>query len=397
MLTVSDLNRKAKLLLEGSFNPVWVEGEITNFKHHSSGHMYFTLKDARAQLAAVMFAGANAALAFRPGDGQRVVARGRLTLYEVRGQYQLVAENLYPAGEGALWLKFEALRDSLKQEGLFDLDRKQPLPSFPQRVGVISSPTGAAIHDILNVLGRRAPHVTALVRPTRVQGDSSAEDVAAAIKDLTDHGSVDLLIIARGGGSLEDLWAFNEEVVVRAVAACPLPTISAVGHETDVTLCDLVADVRAPTPSAAAELAVPERDSFRQLVDDQTIFLETLVVRRLADMRRQLEVVEDRHGLHQPLARIARRFEILHERGLRLDQGILRLLKGKGLLATAWTDRLSVADPENILKRGYIMVSRKADGQAVTRKRQVVEGEELLLRFTDGTVGAVANERVASS
>jgi exodeoxyribonuclease VII large subunit len=230
-----------------------------------------------------------------------------------------------------------------------------------------------------------------------VQGDGSAEEVAAAVKELTDHGAVDLLIIARGGGSLEDLWAFNEEVVVRAVAACPLPTISAVGHETDVTLCDLVADVRAPTPSAAAELAVPERDSYRQLVDDQTNFLETLVARRLADWHRRLEVVEHRHRLHQPLARIASRFEILHERRLRLDQGILRLLNGKDVLATAWIDRLNAADPENILRRGYIMVSRKANGEAVTRRKQVVKGEELLLRFTDGTVGAVAREGVASS
>lgn len=392
VLSVSDLNRQARQLLEGAFGRIMVEGEISNFKHHSSGHMYFSLKDSQAQLPMVMFASANAGLTFRPRDGQHVLAQGRLTLYEVRGQYQLVADNLYPAGEGALWLKFEALRERLRSEGIFEPARKQALPTFPLTVGLITSPTGAAVHDLLNVLRRRSPQVTALLRPTLVQGALAAADIVAAIAEQVAHGAADLLILARGGGSLEDLWPFNEEEVVRAVAACPLPVISAIGHETDMTLCDLAADVRAPTPSAAAELAVPEREGYLQLLDEQTQLLEAHLRRRLAELGRQVRSLENQYVLRQPLRPIEIYRQTARDHQGRLDRAMTHLFHSFRQRTKAAQSLLEAADPQRPLERGYALVSREASGELVARKRELRSGELLQIRFADGTAPARAGE-----
>ena len=270
-LTVSELTESIRKAIEARFASVWVEGEISNFKAHSSGHWYFTIKDEGAQLRAKCFRSANSRIRFRPKDGLHVRARGRLTVYDVRGEYELIVEALDPVGAGALQVAFEQLRDRLQAEGLFSRDLKRPLPVFPGRVGVVTSPTGAAIRDILNVISRRTRTVHVLFSPARVQGDGAGSDIARAIRLLNDHHQrarregrnkdlVDVLIVGRGGGSTEDLWAFNQEEVARAIRASAIPVISAVGHETDFTIADFVADFRAPTPSAAAEIVAARED-----------------------------------------------------------------------------------------------------------------------------------------
>src|SRR5258705_96762 len=270
-LTVSELTESVRKAIEAHFSTVWVEGEISNFKAHSSGHWYFTIKDEGAQLRAKCFRSANTRIRFRPKDGLHVRARGRLTVYEARGDYELIVEALDPVGAGALQIAFEQLRDRLQAEGLFSRELKRPLPVFPGRVGVVTSPTGAAIRDILNVISRRTRTVHVLFSPARVQGDGAGPDIARAIKLLNDHHErarregrtqdlVDVLIVGRGGGSTEDLWAFNQEEVARAIRKSAIPVISAVGHETDFTIADFAADVRAATPSAAAEIVAARED-----------------------------------------------------------------------------------------------------------------------------------------
>ncbi|MHB8835605.1 MAG: exodeoxyribonuclease VII large subunit, partial [Candidatus Methylomirabilia bacterium] len=259
--TVSELNRAAGELLEEAFPRIWVEGEISNWKLYGSGHAYFSLKDDGGQIAAVLFRAAAKNFRFEPRDGLAVLAAGRVSLYGQRGQYQLIVDELEPRGKGALQLAFEQLKEKLQKEGLFDAQRKRPLPTLPRTVGVVTSPTGAVIRDIITVLGRRFANVRVLLNPVRVQGEGAGAEIAAAITELALRGDVDVLIVGRGGGSMEDLWAFNEESVARAIAASTVPVISAVGHETDFTIADFVADLRAPTPSAAAELVVQSKEA----------------------------------------------------------------------------------------------------------------------------------------
>lgn len=385
VLTVSELNRQAKLLLEGQLSLVWIEGEISDFRHHSSGHMYFALKDDRSQISVVMFAGTNAALPFKPANGQKVLARGNVTLYEPRGQYQLVAQNLYPAGAGELWLQFEALKEQLRVEGLFDAQRKRPLPGFPRRIGVITSPTGAAVQDIINVVARRAPHMTLVVRPTLVQGEDAPADLVAALKEFEDWGAVELVIVARGGGSLEDLWAFNTEVVVRAVADCALPVVSAVGHETDITLCDLAADVRAPTPSAAAELVAVEREGYLQYLDDRLVALEAALGRVLRELRRQLDQVRQRHVFRQPRVNVSLQRERLSGQLARLGLLVRHTFGNHQELLRVPEARLAALDPRRVLERGYALVTDGASGQLVTRREQLRLKQPLGVTFADGS------------
>ncbi len=384
VLTVSELNRQAKRLLEGRFTPVWIEGEISDFVHHTSGHMYFTLKDDSSQIAVVMFAGVNSALPFRPANGQQVLARGNVTLYAPRGQYQLVAENLYPAGAGELWLQLEALKERLRAEGLFDPDRKQPLPTFARRIGVITSPTGAAVQDIINVVGRRAPHTSLVIRPTLVQGDRAQADLVAALEDFGAWGQVDVVIIARGGGSLEDLWPFNGEELVRAVVACPLPTVSAVGHETDTTLCDLAADVRAPTPSAAAELVAVDRAGYLQYLDERLVALEGVMERKFRNLHRELELARERYAFRLPLVQIDRQRERLSRQAVQLGHLAQQFLSHQRELLSGPAARLAALDPRQVLDRGFALVTDQATGQVVTRQHQLRQRQGLDLQFADG-------------
>ena len=334
VLTVSQLNGRARLLLEDVFAQVWVEGEISNLARPASGHIYFTLKDKNAQIRCALFRQNAARVRQALRDGLAVKVRGKVSLFEGRGDYQLILDSLEPAGDGALRLAFEALKEKLAAEGLFDATSKRTLPAHPQRIGIVSSPTGAVIRDIISVFRRRAPHVALTLVPTAVQGREATPQIVRAI-ELADRGGFDALILARGGGSLEDLWCFNEEAIARAVAACQTPIVSAVGHETDVSIADFVADVRAPTPSAAAELLAPSSTDIRQ---------------RLASLRQRL-LLRMREHLHREGSRLdglTRRLrhpgERLQQQAQRIDDLEQRLLRGIDRRLCAGQERLARLD-----------------------------------------------------
>jgi exodeoxyribonuclease VII large subunit len=305
--SVSQLTDRIRTVLEERFFEVWVEGEISNCFVAKTGHMYFTLKDTQAQIKAVMFRSAIRYLRFKPQDGLRVVARGRLTVYDPKGEYQIVCEHLEPEGLGARQLAFDQLKERLAREGLFDPRRKRALPALPRKIGVVTSLDGAAVRDIIKVLRRRYANAHIVIRPTRVQGEGAALEIARAMAAIGKVKGVDVVIVGRGGGSIEDLWAFNEEVVARAIAGCPLPTISAVGHETDVTIADFVADMRAPTPSAAAEIVVARKDDFCARIDRLAHRADTLMQGRLHRIRARIGTIESRPGYAGFATRIAMR------------------------------------------------------------------------------------------
>jgi exodeoxyribonuclease VII large subunit len=338
ILTVSQLTAEVKSFLERKFEHLWVEGEISNLRIPSSGHLYCTLKDESAQIRAVMFRMQNRLLKFRPEDGLQVVGYGRLTVYEPRGEYQLVLDHLEPKGLGALQLAFEQLKEKLSREGLFDPARKRPLPSLPQKIGIVTSPTGAAIRDILQIIDRRFPNLHILIYPVRVQGAGAGEEIARAVDELGRTPGLDVMIVGRGGGSLEDLWAFNEEAVARAIFRSPVPVVSAVGHEIDFTIADFVADLRAPTPSAAAELVVGNKaelartlesldwrlaQTARTLLESRRERLSSLI-HRLADPRKSL--ADQRLRLEDLASRLA----VSVQQGLRQRADLLRM-RSQGL------------------------------------------------------------------
>ena len=351
--SVSALTAEVKAVLEDGFSAIWVEGELSNFKHHTSGHMYFTLKDAQAQIRGVMFRGSNRFLRFQPTDGLAVLVFGTITVYERRGEYQIAALRMEPKGVGALQLAFEQLKVRLEAEGLFAAARKRPIPRLPRKVGIITSPTGAVIRDMLTILGRRFPGLAVLIHPVQVQGEGAAPEIAAAIARMGRRPDLDVLIVGRGGGSLEDLWAFNEEVVARAIAACPIPVISAVGHETDVTIADYVADLRAPTPSAAAELVVAQRDELTQRVDELLARAEAEMASLLAHRRDRVRMLGRHLLLLSPVAQFGRQTERLQGLRRRLsawwDLTALRRRERLGGLA----GKLESLSPLQILARGY--------------------------------------------
>ncbi|HEV2385766.1 MAG TPA: exodeoxyribonuclease VII large subunit [Candidatus Acidoferrales bacterium] len=316
--TVSELTARIRELLEGEFPDLWVEGEISNFREAQSGHLYFTLKDERAQARCVCFRNEARLLKFRPEDGLKVTVRGGVSVYEARGEYQIYVQHIEPAGLGALQLAFDQLKRRLEAEGLFDPARKKPLPLLPRRIGLVTSPAGAAVRDVLRVLRRRFPNAHVILYPVRVQGEGAAREIVEAIKYFTRKRLADVLILARGGGSLEDLWAFNEEIVARAIAASVVPIITGIGHETDFTIADFVADLRAPTPSAAAEIVVRSRDEFDRHVAEQS--------RRLAERMRYL-LLDRRHRVQQMLAhRAFRRLpDLVRQRRQQADELALQL------------------------------------------------------------------------
>ncbi|MES0362478.1 MAG: exodeoxyribonuclease VII large subunit [Desulfobacteria bacterium] len=317
--TISELTHSIKSLLETKFPFVWVVGEISNFHTPVSGHLYFSLKDPGAQISAVMFRGQNRNLRFRPEDGLSVIAMGRINVYEPKGIYQIIIEYLEPEGIGVLALAFEQLKARLSAEGLFDEEHKQPVPFLPRRIAVITSPTGAVIRDILNVIGRRYPNVVIEIVPVRVQGEQAAEEIAEALYFLNEQDNAEVIVVARGGGSLEDLQAFNSELVARAIVSSHIPVVSAVGHETDFTIADFTADLRAPTPSAAAELIVPVKDELVRLIQGITGTLRTSMTQRLRLLRERNIRVSER--LVHPQRQIA-------DHRLRLDDALERIVRG---------------------------------------------------------------------
>ena len=355
-ISVSELTSKLKDLIESNFSNIWIQGEISNFKHHSSGHMYFTLKDQGAELRCVMFRGFNQGIHFKPEDGMDVILQGKITIYEPRGQYQLMVQNMEPAGIGTLFLAFEALKKQLQSEGLFDNSLKKQLPQYPKKVGIVTSETGAAYKDMVQVLNRRAPYLDIVLRPTLVQGINAANDIVKAIKELASIENIDVLIVGRGGGSLEDLWAFNEEEVARVIVACKVPIISAVGHETDVTISDMVADLRAPTPSAAAEIVALSVNDLKQKINEQTNTLIKQFQFKLNKIWQTFDHLSERHIVQKPQNIIERQKEKLNTiyNGLMLKMNhLLAISKTKSI---AINKELNILNPSDILKRGYSII-----------------------------------------
>src|SRR5690606_35135468 len=347
VLTVSQLNARARRLLEEVFPQVWVEGELSNLARPSSGHMYFTLKDSGAQVRCALFRQNAARVRMDLRDGLLVRARGRVSLYEGRGDYQMILDTLEPAGDGALRQAFEALKLKLQNEGLFAAERKRPLPSHPARIGVITSPSGAAVRDIISVFGRRAPFIELIISPTAVQGREAAPQIVRAL-ERADGAGFDALIIARGGGSLEDLWPFNEEIVARAVAACRTPIVSAIGHETDVSICDFVADMRAPTPSAAAELLSPDTQALLLQLQRGQRQLQQCMKVRLARERLRLDNLRQR--LRHPGERLAQQSQRLDELDMRLQRAWQQRLEQRRQQLLNLRGRLQHQHPERLLR-----------------------------------------------
>ncbi len=358
--TVSELNRAIREFLEQSFYPFWLRGEISNLTIHRSGHVYLSLKDAHSQVSAVQFRGAAAARQLQLRDGLEVEAWGRLTVYEPRGAYQFLIERLRPCGEGALQQRFEELKRRLRAEGLFDDDRKRPIPALPRCVGVVTSPEGAAIRDFLQILGRRFANTHVRIVPAAVQGQTAAAEIAAGIRYLDQTRACDVIIVTRGGGSLEDLWPFNEEVVARAIAAAELPVISAVGHEVDFTIADFVADLRVPTPSAAAELVTAKKSELVERVENSRRRLRSALELRLGELRRRVERAARHPVFREPghLVRVCQ--QRVDELAHRLGRAQSRLFERRQTQLERLRGRLQALDPKAVLRRGYAVLLNNA-------------------------------------
>lgn len=384
--TVSQINEYIKQILDKNviLNNVWVKGELSNFKLHYSGHIYTTLKDEGGVLKAVMFKGAASRLAFAPQDGMKVVARGRVGVYENGGVYQLYIEEMIPDGVGELFIAYEQLKAKLQSEGLFDERYKKPIPRFPSRVGVITAPTGAAVRDIINVITRRYPLAQITLYPAQVQGTGSAQSVAAGIEYFNETNSADTIIAGRGGGSIEDLWAFNEEIVARAIFNSKIPIISAVGHETDFTIADFVADLRAPTPSAAAEIAVPSIAELAAAIESDKSRLMQAQISRLRNLQLKINSLK----LKTPQ-------EIINDNSQRLDNLThrmensfkLTLMQKKKLLGEQ-SGKLNALSPLNTLSRGYA-IPVKEDGTVIRSVGDTKKGDEFTLKLKDGDTKAM--------
>ena len=428
-ITVSQLNRQVKTLLEQGVGRLWVEGEISNMARPASGHLYFRLKDESAQISAAFFRNRQRGPTHTFKNGDHVLAYGQVSLYEARGDYQLIVEQIEAAGEGVLQRRYEALKKKLATEGLFDEDRKQAIPPLPRRVGVITSPSGAAVRDVLSVLRRRFPFVPVVIYPAAVQGDAAPGELIAALQAAIRRDECDVLILTRGGGSLEDLWAFNDEQLARAIAECPLPVVSAVGHEVDFTIADFVADVRAPTPSGAAELVVPDRNDWLRAIDSIGTRIARQGRRTLENRAQALDWLSRRLVTASPAARVARQQDKLRENlgrlaaamrrelhahngnlftlnrallqvspAVRVQRAISRVNDLRNRLAVAGRNRVANADhrlrvaaraldavsPLATLDRGYAIVTDAATGKALTRASEVKEGDDIRTRLAQG-------------
>ncbi len=386
-LSVSALTRQIKEILEGSFSQLWVEGEISNFVHHTSGHMYFTLKDDEAEIRCVMFKGNNQFMRFNPENGMKVLLNGRVTVYAPRGQYQLMVTRLEPAGLGTLFLAFEALKKELATEGLFAVEFKKPLPKIPTTIGLITSKTGAAVQDMLQILRRRAPYVELVLRPTLVQGDEAAADIVEALREMDKSGNVDLIILSRGGGSLEDLWPFNEEKVARAIFDSKTPIISAVGHETDVTIADMVADLRAPTPSAAAELAAPSIAELSQLINTVEEKMGSLLSYKLEHCWQKMDHLQDRFVMQRPDVFINRMTDFNAHLSAALKQSIMMKLQSHTGKLDKLQAELSVLNPKSILDRGYAIATAES-GKIIHSPKELKSGSLFNVQLSRGIMAA---------
>lgn len=387
-ITISELTAQIKNLLEGNFQQVWVSGEISNFKHHYSGHMYFTLKDDSAEIKVVMFKGFNQYLRFKPEDGMQVLANGRLSVYEQRGQYQLILRQLEPSGIGTLYLAYEALKKQLAQEGLFDIDMKQELPEYPKIVGVITSESGAAVKDIFQIMERRAPFVDIVLRATKVQGEGAALDIVQAIEEFNEYKDVDVIIMGRGGGSLEDLWSFNEEIVARAISNSAIPIISAVGHETDYSISDMVADKYVSTPSAAAEIVSPSVGEIKDIIGKQQMWLESYLKYLIERKWQNVDELISRHSRQQPQKIIALQQSELEKLSSRFTNSILQNQKILSMKLGSLSEKLLTLSPTAILERGYSVAFTLPERQIIKSSKDIEKGQEFELLTSKGSLTA---------
>ncbi|HBU70267.1 MAG TPA: exodeoxyribonuclease VII large subunit [Elusimicrobia bacterium] len=387
--SVSELNREIKAVLEDTHPDIWLEGEVSNFKVYSSGHMYFSLKDAEAQISAVIFQGVNRFFKFKLEDGLKILARGKVSAYPKRGEYQLIISSAEPAGKGALQLAFEQLKAKLEKEGLFDKARKRPIPALPGKIGIVTSSTGAAIRDILTIINRRFANVEILLYPVRVQGDEAKFDIVEAIEYLNArHPELDVLLVGRGGGSYEDLWAFNEEMVARAIAASKIPIISCVGHEIDFTIADFVADLRAPTPSAAAELVVKNKTELADRINKLGQMITNIITHRLSSLEEKIKYLSQSRALTRPQ-------EIFEERIQEVDDLFNRLnnaskLKVENLerdLKLAG-EKLELLSPLGVLARGYAIAWTQPANTIIKNTSQINLKDKIRLRLGHGELTA---------
>ena len=394
-LSVTQLNEYIKMLLDGNpvLSDVLVRGEISNFTNHRTGHFYFSLKDESGAVKAVMFKAYACRLPFMPEDGMRVTVHGRVSSFVRDGQYQIYVDDIQPDGVGSLYIAFEQLKRRLEEEGLFDKERKRPIPRLPRRIGIVTSPTGAAIRDMINVLGRRFPYAEIVLYPALVQGTGAAASIIEGIKYFNDTRSVDVLIVGRGGGSMEDLWAFNDERLARWVAASEIPIISAVGHETDFTICDFAASLRAPTPSAAAELAVPDTDDIKRRLENVNIRNRNTIQNNLSRARQRLQSISKIGALSSP-------DRLLDERRMNLLYGSEKLQRqaeeilSKGRVRFAGVaEKLGALNPLGIISRGYSAVTTDA-GEVIRSVTQLESGDMVKVRFSDGYAEAEVKRSV---
>lgn len=439
-ISVSQLNRRVKTLIEQGMARLWVEGEISNLSRPASGHIYLSLKDDTAQVSAAWFRQRQRGPAAGFKNGDRVLAYGRVSIYEARGNYQLIIEQMEPAGEGVLKRRFDALKLKLANEGLFDEDRKQTLPELPQRIGVITSPTGAAIRDILSILSRRFPAVPVIIYPAAVQGDAAPNELIAALETAVRRNECDVLIMGRGGGSLEDLWAFNDEQLARAICACPLPLVSAVGHEVDFTIADFVADLRAPTPSGAAEIVVPDQSEWLHRINELTARIARVGQRTLEDRAQELDWLGRRLAAGSPAATLARqrdrsreysgrlaaaiRQQLLEQKNdlqkigadivklspaVSVQRSIGKLNQLRQRLAAATRDKMSdtahriellgralnSVSPLATLDRGYAIVNREDTGTLLTNAANIEPGEDIRAQLSRGEIIATVRKLIS--
>lgn len=386
--SVNELNSYVKRILDNDENlkHIFVTGEISNYKAHYSGHLYMTIKDESASVKAVMFAGNASRLRFRPENGMKVLIFGTVSLFPRDGSYQLYISDMQPDGMGALSVAFEQLKKNLAAEGLFSDSYKKLIPKFPKRIGVITSETGAAVQDIFNVLSRRFPSAEVVLRPTQVQGDGAAQDIAKAIYLFNEYNAADVLIVGRGGGSIEDLWAFNEEIVARAVFASEIPVISAVGHETDYTICDFVADLRAPTPSAAAELAVPDRLELKSELISYKQHILNLTKNKLDKERSKLLAIEKSGALRDPVTKLNENRRELLYLSERITNLTVSAVDGNKMKYAALAGKLNALSPLGVISRGYALAERH--GKVVTKVKDISVNDEISVRLSDGTLKA---------
>lgn len=384
-VSVTQLTGYIKLLLDRDeiLSQTCVRGELSNYKIHSSGHHYFTLKDEGAVISCVLFRSDAMRLRFRPESGMKVILTGRVSLFPRSGQYQLYVSHMQPDGAGDLAVAFEQLKQRLQAQGLFDAAHKKPLPRYPERVALVTSPTGAAVRDMIRILGRRWPLASVLVCPVRVQGEGAAEEIAAMLELVDAAGLADVIITGRGGGSLEDLWAFNEEIVARAIYRCKTPVISAVGHEPDVTIADFAADVRAATPSNGAELAVCDRTELRALLEQQARRMEKAQERRLELLRQRLRRLSERPVLRSPEGSLQQKELLLELLRQRLERAAAAAVEKRQRQFAALSGRLDALSPLKVLARGYAVATRQE--QVLHSVAQLSPGEEIRLRLSDGT------------